>query len=64
MVKVKDTEQDGVGQRRPALSLPPCHVAYGPNHGTSCIYGDKGNRVWRFMKSSGNQVSLGWLWDI
>ena len=22
MVKVKDTEQDGVGQHRPALSLP------------------------------------------
>ena len=45
---MKDTEQDGVGQRRPALSFPPCHVAYGPNHGAGCIYGDKGNRVWRF----------------
>ena len=45
---MKDTEQDGVSWRRPALSFPPCHVAYRPNHGAGCIYGDKGNRVWRF----------------
>ena len=64
MVKVKDTEQDGVSWHRPAFSFPPCHVASGPNHGTGCIYGDKGNRVWRFMQSSGNQVSLGWLWEV
>ena len=64
VVKVKDTEQDGVGWRRPALSFPPCHVAYGPNHGTGCIYGDKENRVWRFTQSSGNQESLGRLWEV
>ena len=64
MVKVKDTEQDGVGRHRPALSFPPCHVAEGPNHGTGCIYGDKGNRGWRFTQSSGKQASLGWLWEV
>ena len=63
LLKVENTEQDGVIWRRPALSFPPCHVAYGPNHGTGCIYGDK-NRVWRFMLSSGKHASLGWLWEV
>ena len=65
MVKVKDTEQDGVSQHRPALSFPPCHVACGPNHGTGCIYGDKGKQSLevyaKFWEPSVPGVALGRL---
>ena len=61
---MKDTEQDGAGRRRPALSFPPCHVAYGPIMGPAVFMVTRGTEFGGFMLSSGKHVSLGWLWEV
>lgn len=42
LLRTVGTEQKWSWSQFP-LSIPPCHVAYGPNHGTGCI------AIWLFF---------------